>query len=134
VLVVCADVSRRLDGLESLVAGITARVRTSDGRPCEGLAVAAWSELEVEPALAEPYDHVVAFDPPAWPAGETLIANAPGHGFAHLAWGQGEVEFALSVAERSLDMRVELVALYKEMRGAGPLAGDRLATLLQGSG
>jgi single-stranded-DNA-specific exonuclease len=134
VLVVCADVSRRLDGLESLVAGITARVRTSDGRPCDGLAVTAWSELEAEPALAEPYDHVVAFDPPAWPAGETLIANVPGHGFAHLAWGPAEVEFALSVAERSLAMRAELVALYKEIRGAGPLAGDRLAALLQGSG
>jgi single-stranded-DNA-specific exonuclease len=133
VLVVCADVSRRLEGLESLVAGITARVRTSDGRPCEGLAVATWPELEADPALAEPYDHVVALDPPAWPAGETLIANAPGHGFAHLAWGQAEVEFALSVAERSLDMRGELVALYKELRsGPAELGGEGLEAILRG--
>jgi single-stranded-DNA-specific exonuclease len=134
VLVVCADVSRRLDGLESLVAGIAARVRTADGRPCEGLAVASWPDLEADPSLAEPYAHLVALDPPAWPAGETLLANAPGAGFAHLAWGEAEVEFALSVARRSLDMREELVALYKELRSAEPLDGARLADVLRGDG
>jgi single-stranded-DNA-specific exonuclease len=134
VLVVCADVSRRLDGLESLVAGIAARVRTSDSRPCEGLAVASWPELESDPALAEPYMHLVALDPPAWPGGETLLANAPGTGFAHLVWGEAEVEFALAVARRSLDMRAELIAFYKELRAAGPLAGDQLASVLQGPG
>src|SRR3954464_13241208 len=36
VLVVCADVSRRLDGLESLVAGIAARGGTGDCRPRGG--------------------------------------------------------------------------------------------------
>src|SRR5206468_10543029 len=106
-----------------------------DGRPCEGLAVASWSELEADPSLAEPYVHLVALDPPAWPAGETLLANAPGTGFAHLAWGEAEVEFALSVARRSLDMRGELVAMYKELTAAGePLTGDRLAGLLEGPG
>jgi single-stranded-DNA-specific exonuclease len=134
VLVVCADVSRRLDGLESLVAGIAARVRTTDGRPCEGLTVASWADLEADPVLAEPFAHLVAFDPPAWPAGEALLANAPGTGFAHLAWGEAEVEFALSVARRSLDMRAELVSLYKELREAGPLAGGALVSVLQGPG
>ena len=134
VLVVCADVSRRLDGLESLVAGIAARVRTGDGHPCEGLAVTSWPELEADPSIAEPYAHLVALDPPAWPAGETLLANAPGGGFAHLAWGEAEVEFALSVARRSLDMRTELVALYKELRSAGSLEGERLAGVLRGAG
>jgi single-stranded-DNA-specific exonuclease len=134
VLVLCADVSRRREGLESLVAGIVSRVRMEDGRPCEDVAIASWDELEADRKLAEPYNHVVALDPPAWPAGETLLTNASGSGFAHLVWGGAEVEFALSVARRSLDMRGELVALYKELRSAGPLADEQLAALLQGSG
>ena len=97
--------------------------------------MASWPELEADPSLAEPYAHLVALDPPAWPAGETLLANAPGAGFAHLAWGAAEVEFALSVARRSLDMRGELISLYKAlMAGGGPLEGERLAGVLRGSG
>jgi single-stranded-DNA-specific exonuclease len=137
VLVLCADVPRRRDGLESLVAGIAARVRTADGRPCDGLAIASWDELAADPELAAPYEHVVALDPPASPGGEALLTAAPGpqHGaFAHLAWGAAEIEFALSVAQRSLDMRAELVALYKELRTAGTAAGEELAAVLRGSG
>jgi single-stranded-DNA-specific exonuclease len=134
VLVLCADVSRRREGLESLVAGIGARVRTADGRPCERLALASWDELVAAPELAEPFEHVVALDPPAWPGGEALLASARGGGFAHLAWGPAEVEFALSVARRSLDMRADLVAMYKELRTAAPLAGEELAAVLQGGG
>jgi single-stranded-DNA-specific exonuclease len=135
VLVLCADVSRRRDGLESLVAGIGARVRTGDGPACEALALASWDELAATPEIAAPFEHVIALDPPAWPGGEALIASAPGPeggAFAHLAWGAAEVEFALTVARRSLDMREELVALYKELRAAGPVAGERLASVLHG--
>jgi single-stranded-DNA-specific exonuclease len=137
VLVVCADVSRRRDGLESLVAGIAARVRTADGSPRAGLAIASWDELAAAPEIAAPFHHLVALDPPAWPGGETLLANAPGPeqgAFAHLVWGAAEVEFALSIARRSLDMRAELVAVYRDLREAGPIEGARLAALLQGDG
>jgi single-stranded-DNA-specific exonuclease len=137
VLVLCADVPRRRAGLESLVAGIASRVRTTDGRPCEGLALASWDEIAAEPGIAAPFEHVVAFDPPAWPGGEQLIASLPGPpagAFAHLAWGVAEVEFALSVAARSLDMRAELVSLYKDLRAAGSCDGERLAAVLQGPG
>jgi hypothetical protein len=136
VLVVCADVPRRRENLESLVAGISARVRTADGRPCEGLALASWDELAAAPDLAAPFEHVVAFDPPAWPGGEALIASLPGPdgAFGHLAWGAAEVEFALKVARQSLDMRAELVALYRDLRAAGPVEGERLAALLRGGG
>jgi single-stranded-DNA-specific exonuclease len=134
VLVLCADVPRRRDGLESLVAGIAARVRTADGAACEGLALASWDELVAEPAIAEPYEHVVALDPPAWPGGEALLESLPGGGFAHLAWGPAEVDFALTVAQRSLDMRAELVALYKELRGTPSYAGEALEHALRGSG
>jgi hypothetical protein len=134
VLVLCADVSRRREGLESLVAGIAARVRTSDGAPCDGLALASWDELVASPDIAAPFEHVVALDPPVWPGGEALLAGIPGHGFSHMAWGPAEVEFALTVAQRSLDMRADLVAMYKELRAAGPLAGAELESVLRGSG
>src|SRR4051794_2269096 len=130
VLVVCADVSRRRNGLETLVAGITARVKSAD---CGQLALASWEELALEPGLAEAYRHVVALDPPAWPGGEALLESATGAGFAYLAWGPAEVEFALNVARRSLDMRAELVALYKELRGARSYTGEALERAMQGA-
>jgi single-stranded-DNA-specific exonuclease len=130
VLVICADVSRRRDGIESLVAGITARVKSAD---CGALGIASWDELVAAPEIAEPYAHLVALDPPAWPGGETLLANAPGRGFAHLAWGPAEVEFALNMAQRSLEMRAELVAFYKDLRGSGPYAGEALERILSGN-
>jgi single-stranded-DNA-specific exonuclease len=129
VLVVCADVSRRRDGIETLVAGITARVKSAD---CGQLALASWDELQIEPAIAAPYQHLVALDPPLWPGGEALLAAAPGRGFAHLGWGPAEVEFALNVARSSLDMRTELVALYKELRGTATYAGEALEQALRG--
>jgi hypothetical protein len=76
----------------------------------------------------------VALDPPAWPGGETLLASMPGDGFAHLAWGAAEVEFALGVAGRSLDMRTELVAFYKELRPARVYSGEALERALRGGG
>jgi single-stranded-DNA-specific exonuclease len=122
VLVVCADVPRRRDGLETLVAGMAARVRHNpDEPPCAGLALTSWDELEAEPELAAEYQHLVALDPPALPGGERLLASAPGDGFAHLAWGPAEVEFALNIARRSLDMRAELIALYRSLREGGDL-------------
>jgi single-stranded-DNA-specific exonuclease len=134
VLVLCADVSRRREGLETLVAGIAARVRTGDGAACEGLALASWEELVTAPELANRFEHVVALDPPAWPGGEALLASLPGSGFAHLAWGPAEVDFALNVAQRSLDMRAELVALYKELRRARAYSGEQLENVLRGAG
>jgi single-stranded-DNA-specific exonuclease len=131
VLVVCADVSRRRGGLETLVAGITARVRSAD---CGALALASWDELAADPSLAEPFAHLVALDPPTWPGGETLLTGAPGQGFAHLAWGPAEVEFALNMAQRTLEMRSELVALYKELRSARAYAGAELERVLRGPG
>src|SRR4051812_32237771 len=54
VLVVCADVSRRLDGLESLVAGIAPRGGATPGRPRGGPAPAAPPGLGAGPAPPEP--------------------------------------------------------------------------------
>ncbi|MEA2405012.1 MAG: single-stranded-DNA-specific exonuclease, partial [Thermoleophilaceae bacterium] len=57
VLVVCADVARRRDGLQRLVAGIAARVDTGDdpsAEPCERLGVVSWDALAASPELGAP--------------------------------------------------------------------------------
>jgi single-stranded-DNA-specific exonuclease len=137
VLVVCSDVARRREGLERLVAGIAARVDTGDdplAPPCERLGVVSWHALGSDPSLGAPYEHLLALDPPLDPGGEQLLARVPGSGFAHLAWGAEETEFALAVARHTLDLRGELKALYRELRREPVLEGERLEAVLRGSG
>ena len=119
VLVAVADVPRRRDSLGRLVAGLAG----------DELALARWDDLLTEPALAEPFVHVVALDPP--PAGDP--ASLPGRGFAHLAWGPAEIEFALAVWRAELDLRPALVVAYRALRDAGrPLGGEELERALAG--
>jgi single-stranded-DNA-specific exonuclease len=137
VLVVCADVARRRAGLEKLLAGFADSVT---GRPGAGsgtgLAVCAWAALAHDPALAAPYTHVVALDPPAHADAEALLAALPapdGGGFAHMAWGAAERDFALAVSRALLDLRPSLVGLYRELRDR-PVAGADLEQVLRGDG
>jgi single-stranded-DNA-specific exonuclease len=137
VLVVCADSGRRRESVEAIIGGIAASVRLESSEPCENLGIADWEALAADPRIAERYEHLLALDPPASPHGAELLVSLPaasGAGFAHLAWGAAEVEFALAVARRSLDMREELVALYRELRAAGTCSGEALAAVLRGSG
>ena len=137
VMVVCADVARRREGLERLVAGIAARVETGDdpeASACERLGVVSWDALAADPSLGEPYQHLLALDPPLAPAGEQILARVPGSGFAHLAWGAEEAEFALAVARHTLDLRDELKALYRDLRREPVIEGERLDAVLRGSG
>jgi single-stranded-DNA-specific exonuclease len=115
VLVACADSA--------------ARARHLDGR-LGGFALCSWEALEREPALATPFAHVVALDPPLGVRPEAL----PGTGLVHLAWGEPETRFALAVAERDLDLRAPLAALYRELRDGGGTDGRGLATALRGPG
>ena len=120
-LVVCADVARRWGALERVL----------------GLRVAplvSWSSLAAEPALAEPFGHVVALDPPPTALGEALLRSLPGEGFTHLAWGEPEVAFALAAAQAELELRPPLVAVYRVLRESDGAAGDELRGLLRGDG
>jgi single-stranded-DNA-specific exonuclease len=126
VQVVCADTPRRRRALELVIAGAA----RNGGR----LALAGWDDLLADPALAERWAHLVALDPPAVEEEVDALRAAPGDGFAHLAWGPAESDFALAVARRSLDPRDELVALYRALRQAAPLAGEQLAAVLRGDG
>jgi hypothetical protein len=112
VLVVTADAARRREPVAALLGGL------APGQ----LALASWDALLREPAVAAPFSHLVALDPPSFPRGEALLTAAPtsGEGFAHLAWGPAETEFALAAARAGLDLRPALVAVYRALRECAP--------------
>jgi single-stranded-DNA-specific exonuclease len=110
-------------------ADSTARARHLDGR-LGGFALCSWAALEREPALAEPFVHVVAIDPPLGIRPHEL----PGAGMVHLAWGAPETRFALAIAERDLDLRPALAALYRALRDGRGADARSLEAALRGPG
>ena len=102
VLVVCADVPGRLRGLRDRLGGF---------------ALCSWAALERDPALADPFPHLVALDPPAHAHLDALLRA--GDGWAHLAWGDPELRFAQQITEREYGLRAPLAALYRALRDRG---------------
>lgn len=128
-LVICADAQRRREGLSQILGGL--------GAEREGLAIASWDELAADMALAEPFVHLIALDPPPLRAGVELLQAAPcdrGQGFCHLAWGPAETEFALAAYSAKLELRSALSDFYRALRGAQTLTGPELRTALMGPG
>jgi single-stranded-DNA-specific exonuclease len=122
VLVGVADVARRRESLEALMAGLAPG----------GLAVASWSALAREPALAAGYRHLVALDPPPEGAADPVLALAP---LAHLAWGPGEVDFALAAWRYELELRPAVVEAFRALRELGSEGSpDQLERALCGAG
>ena len=77
------------------------------------------------------YAHVVALDPPLplAAAAATAAALGGGHGaMVHLAWGAGEVRFALAVLEATGALRAPAGALYRALRGGTDLPAALAAT------
>jgi single-stranded-DNA-specific exonuclease len=100
--------------------------------------VCSWRALERDPALAAPFAHVVALDPPLGagadaptaaldPLAAAAAALAGAHGATvHLAWGEEEGRFALAVLEATCALRAPAAALYRALRD-GRALGDALA-------
>jgi single-stranded-DNA-specific exonuclease len=122
VLVAVADVPRRREGLEAVVAGLAP----------EGMPVASWLAIEAEPGLATSFDHLLALDPPPGGRADPLLRAGP---CTHLAWGPGEAEFALLVWRAELDLRAVLVDTFRALRAIAPGAPpDELERALSGTG
>jgi len=121
VLVVCADVARRIEGIRRVLAP-------------PGASLVSWEAVCAEPGLAERFTHVVALDPPASRAADALLRELPGEGFVHLVWGQPEVEFALALRTAELELRPALTELYRALRERGGADGDELRAILCGTG
>jgi single-stranded-DNA-specific exonuclease len=117
VLAVCADVPRRLSGLESRAGGF---------------ALVGYDALERDLGLASGYRHVVALDPPSRRHLRGLLGH--GEGFTHLAWGRAELRFAEQMHELEYELRTSLVALYRALRDRQRVIGEELGRLLRGEG
>jgi single-stranded-DNA-specific exonuclease len=121
VLVAVADAPRRKAGLEAVVAAL------SDGP----MAVVSWADLAAHPELAEPFDHLVALDPPPGGIADPLLGATPR---AHLAWGPAEAEFAMNAYRAALDLRPQLAEVYRAIRELPQDApAEELAAALRGT-
>ncbi len=122
VLVVVADVGRRAAGLEQIVAGLHE----------QAMPVASWETIEADPALAVPFAHLVALDPPPGGRADPLLRTGPR---THIAWGPAEAEFALLVYRAGLDLRPALADAYRALRDLGdPAPPGALERALRGEG
>jgi single-stranded-DNA-specific exonuclease len=122
VLAVCADVPRRLAGLQARVGGF---------------ALCSHAALERDPTLADGFDHLVVLDPPALPEQEARLragSRTGANSFAHLTWGDAELRFAVQIHESEYGIRASLVPLYRVLRDRGGAAGEELGRLLRGDG
>jgi hypothetical protein len=117
VLAVCADVPRRLAGLQTRVGGFT---------------LISYGALAREPAPASRFAALVALDPPAEQASAKLLNT--GQGFTHWAWGDAELRFAQQMHELEYGLRTSLVTLYRGLRQRERVAGEELERLLRGDG
>jgi single-stranded-DNA-specific exonuclease len=123
VLVVCCEAHRRLEHLCDRLGGFS---------------LCSYGALEREPALAAPYAHLVALDPPAWPAAEAALSEGdggrdPDHR-THLAWGEAELGFAIDTHHLEYGLRPSLTALYRALRAAEGAEGEGLEATLRGDG
>ncbi|MGN6166917.1 MAG: single-stranded-DNA-specific exonuclease RecJ [Solirubrobacteraceae bacterium] len=117
VLAVCAEVSRRLRGLEARAGGFV---------------LASYHGLERQPEVARSFAHLVMLDPPACAAGVALAHG--GSGYTHLAWGEAELRFAWQMHELEYALRASLATLYRGVRARGRVAGEELEQLLRTEG
>ncbi len=117
VLALCADVPRRMEGLQARLGGFS---------------LASYHALECDPNLAADFEHLVALDPPGCSAHDQLLRA--GNGFTHLAWGNAELRFAQQMHELEYSLRASLVALYRSLRLRQRAAGEELERLLRGDG
>jgi single-stranded-DNA-specific exonuclease len=95
-----------------------------------GFAVCSWQSLADDPSLAAAYTHVVAVDPPCGPS----LDHLSGEGWAHLAWGEPELQFAARIHQWDFALRDPLAALYRALRACRETGGEACEALLRGEG
>jgi single-stranded-DNA-specific exonuclease len=89
--------------------------------------------LEGDPGLACRFEHVVLVDPPCFAHIDLLSARpcADG-GYLHLVWGEGEWRISHAALSSRYAQRRELIAVFRDLREAGPLSGEQLRERLRG--
>jgi single-stranded-DNA-specific exonuclease len=119
VLALCADVPRRIEGLQARVGGF---------------ALCAHAALARTPGLADAFEHLVVLDPPAHQDEHERLRSGPPDTCTHVIWGAAELRFSQQIHESEYGIRASLVPLYRALRDAGGAAGEELERLLRGDG
>jgi single-stranded-DNA-specific exonuclease len=107
VVAAVADVPRRRESLERLVAGAAP----------SGLTLVSTAALARDPALVAGFAHLVVVDPPLAGEWDAFAGLGPR---VHLAWGPGEIDFALQVWRAELDLRPALTDAFRALRALAP--------------
>jgi len=115
VLAVCADVERRLAGLQARAGGF---------------ALAAQHAIERDPSLLSEFEQLVVLDPPSGSRIDRLLRE--GCGYTHWCWGSPELRFTQQMHELEYGLRASLVALYRGLRERQRVTGQELEHLLRG--
>ena len=101
----------------------------------EGVRLVDAFSIEAQPELARGFDHVVLVDPPACDRVADLLAlPAAEGGYLHLAWGEAERRFCLSVLDQHLVQRPALISVFRSLREAADCSGEQLREALGGRG
>ena len=150
VVAVVSDVARRRAALATALepGRLGAEVAVLAGGRCDpGPMAARLARARGVPALVmvdyarlaevEPPEgmHLALVDPPASPLDAAWAARRAAGRWLHLAWSEPEVELALAVAEEEWELRPAVTAIWRALRGAGPLPWGRgLEEALLGDG
>ncbi len=107
--------------------------------PGSGIVLADWAALARQPSAAARFEHLVVIDPAPFAHLEAMALSGPG--FAHLAWGDAELELTLRVHDEEWPRRPAVVALFRALREAAVardsgcvLDQDALRAALHGPG
>jgi single-stranded-DNA-specific exonuclease len=117
VLVVVADVPRRLGGLQERSGGF---------------ALVDHHTLVDDPGMADRYAQIVVLDPPTSVGADRTMRR--GAGYTQLAWSEAELPFAQQMHELEYGLRASLTTLYRVLRERQRVAGEELEHLLRGDG
>jgi len=124
-----ADLVATADRVLVVAAHAPHRARTLQAR-VGGFALASYAAVDDDPSLAEPFEHVVALDPPAF----AHHPDVAGTGHMHLTWGPPELGFALRILQWNYALREPLAFTFRALRAAGGAEGEALEALLRGNG
>ena len=124
-----ADLVSTREPVLAVVAHAPHRARVLGDR-VGGFSLCSWQALADESSLADAFTHVVAVDPPAFPA----LDHVSGAGWTHLAWGEPELGFASRIHQWDFALRDPLAAVYRALRAARFSGGEACEALLRGEG
>jgi single-stranded-DNA-specific exonuclease len=100
-----------------------------------GAVLAEGEDLERNPGLACEFEHVAIVDPPCFSHLDRLATRPCREGgYLHRVWSEAEWRVANATLAARHAQRRELIAVFKDLRAAGKIDGERFRQVLRGEG